>query len=32
MAGAAVPADRDESEKRILVAVDAHFDQRLGLA
>jgi len=28
----AVPADRNEGEKCVLVAVDAHFDQRLGLA
>ena len=32
MAGAAVAADVDESKKGVLVAVDPHFDQRLGLA
>src|SRR5580704_11857933 len=32
MASPAVAADGDESEKGVLVAIDAHFDQRLGLA
>jgi hypothetical protein len=32
MASAAVAADGDESQKGVLVAIDAHFDQRLGLA
>ena len=32
MAGAAVAAYVDESQKGVLVAVDPHFDQRLGLA
>src|SRR5208337_1478733 len=32
VAGAAVAAHLNKSQKCVLVAVDAHFDQRLGLA
>jgi NifU-like protein involved in Fe-S cluster formation len=32
MAGAAVAGDGYEREKRVLIAVDSHFDERLGLA